>query len=253
MSPPHYSDVVGRQPTEQHPIQHNICTLLSIYHEENKKCLCDKSRQKISNNVYVSLFSRLSLCDYVTARTIFCETTHKRVFYSTCTPLLNVAKHVIADGHVQLSVAFKLAYPAQKYKTDIALSRLLRMPLACIKPHQQNVWFLVEFVIGVDYVKFVSLTDALCSANTDVSKSPSISKSDIKSIMTLAQSDRERELIRYSVFKASGMSYTSARRTFGFQDMQRRETTISNAMKAICEAIDDLAPPQTYHCSHLWG
>ena len=81
----------------------------------------------------------MTLCDYVTARTMFCETTHKKAACSTCIPLLNVAKRVLADGHVQLSVAFKLAYPAQKYKTDIALSRLLQMPLVCIKPHQQTI------------------------------------------------------------------------------------------------------------------
>lgn len=96
----------------------------------------------------------------------------------------------------------------------------------------------------MDYIKFAPLANALCSSNRSVRSSTTISKSEIKSIMTLAQSDRECELIRYSVFKVSGISYTAAKHIFGFQDMKSSETRILNSIKesrAICEAVDDLA------------
>ena len=111
-SPPHYVDVVGRHLLEKKRTQHNV--ILSIYHQQSKKNLCDKLQQKVSDNVYISLFSGLSLCNYVTAHTIFCELTHKNPC-TQCIPLLNVAKLVIANGHVKLSTAFQQAYPTQKY------------------------------------------------------------------------------------------------------------------------------------------
>ena len=180
--------------------------------------------------------------EYITTRTIICETRHKTPC-STCTPLLNIAKSVISNRQIQLLNAFKLAYPTQTYKTDIALARLLQMPLVSIKPCLQKVWFLVKLVEGIDYVKFVSLLDALFSTRTGAVMSPSISQSELNAVLTLAQSDRKRQLIRYSVFKASGMSYTAARKSFGFGDTRSTETCVLNAIKearATCEAIDEL-------------
>ena len=223
---------------EQKRTQHNV--ILSIYNQQSKKSLCDKLQQKVSDNVYISLFSGLSLCNYVTARTLFCELNHKTPC-TQCIPMLNVAKLVIANGHVKLSTAFQQAYPTQKYKTDIALSRLLSIPLICIKPREQNIWFLFEQVEGLDPLKFFNLTDALFSAKK---ATPSLDKSEIHSIMSLAQSDHERELVRYSVFRASGLSYTAARRTFGFEGMKGREVRVMKAIeeaRAVSEAIDDLA------------
>ena len=243
-------DVVGRHPLEQELTQHNA--ILIIYRQQNKKTLCDKLQQKISDNIYVSLFSGLSLCDYVTARTIFCELHHKHPC-TQCIPLLSIAKCVLENGHIQLSTAFKQAYPTQKYKTDIAISRLLRMPLICIKPHEQNIWFLFEQVVGLDVLKFFHLTNALFCAKKVTS---SLHKSEVQSIMSLAQSDRERELIRYSIFRASGLSYTGARKTFGFEGMKDREAHVMKAIdeaRAVSETIDDLANTADLALLHSMG
>ena len=51
-SPPHYVDVVGRHLLEKKRTQHNV--ILSIYHQQSKKSLL---QQKVSDNVYISLFS----------------------------------------------------------------------------------------------------------------------------------------------------------------------------------------------------
>lgn len=201
-----------------------VYTLISIYNQQKKKSLCDKTKLRVSDNLYVSLFSGMSLNEYLTTRTIICENNHQNPC-NTCEPLLDVAKQITVKGYMQLSHAFKRAYPAQTYKTDIALARMLQMPLVCVKPHQYNVWFLCERVEGMDYAKFLSLTDAV---KDNVAKAlPSISRSELNGIMTLAQSDRERQLIRYSIFKASGMSYTAARKNYGFQNMETTEKTCS--------------------------
>ena len=80
------------------------------------------------------------------------------------------------------------------------------MPLTCIRvgdPKAGNSsWYFVAF-IGVDYDKFSHFIDALLVNKTTTSK---ISKSDIAALVGLAQSDRERELIKCSIFKASGLT-----------------------------------------------
>ena len=80
-------------------------------------------------------------------------------------------------------------------------------------------WFLFEYVKGVNYNKFACFAEALVHR---VRLQPTIDKTEVKAILKLAQSDRERELIRYSVFKASGLSTTAARKTFGFEKMRER-------------------------------
>ena len=121
---------------------------------------------------------------------------------------------------------------------------MLQMPVVCVKPRRCSTWFLCERVEGVDYVKFLSLTNALLNVEGGVANaSPSIGKSELYAILTLAQSDQECQLIRYSVFKASGMTYTGARKHFGFQNIKTTERRVLNAIEeagGICEAIFDL-------------
>ena len=69
----------------------------------------------------------------------------------------------------------------------------------------------------------------------------------MKALLGLAQSDRERELIRYSVFKASGVSSTTARKSFGFEQMNHRAKCVESALeeaRCIHEAVEDLARTQ---------
>ena len=69
-------------------------------------------------------------------------------------------------------------------------------------------------------------------------------RNKIKALLGLATSDRERELIRCSVFKASGLTQTGARKHFGFEGMDTRAERVEKSIEAapsIREAIDKLA------------
>lgn len=116
-------------------------------------------------------------------------------------------------------MAFKSAYSAQTYKTDAAIQRFLQMPLVCIKPKEKQTWFLVEFVEGTNYIRFALFVDALGSK-----KAAPVSKAEVRSLLEINQCNRECELVRYSIFKTSGLSYTAARKMCGFEDMRNRET-----------------------------
>lgn len=82
-------------------------------------------------------------------------------------------------------------------------------------------------------------------------KEPSrgVEKSEVKALLGLAQSDREKEVIRYSVFKASGLTPTAARKQFGFERMHERSERVQECIQEaqnIREAIDKLAAVQDH-------
>lgn len=59
--------------------------------------------------------------------------------------------------------------------------------------------------------------------------------------------DRERECIKYAVFKASGLSASAARKFYGFSDMSRRVDRVEQAIEeaqCIRENIQSLAAIQ---------
>lgn len=71
-----------------------------------------------------------------------------------------------------------------------------------------------------------------------------VSKAEVRSLLEITQSNQERELVRYSIFKTSRLSYTAARKMCGFEDMRNREARIETSVleaREIREAIDDLA------------
>lgn len=213
MPPPHGlpSGTMGRRDNE----------LIYIYREQCKQKLCDSSRQKLAPNVYISLFICLSLKEYAVARGADCQNRHMQPCLE-CAALLSVANYVLQKGYCMLSKAFKMAFPTQQYKADIARQRMLQMPLTCIRvgtPESGTAaWFVVEYVEGVNYIIFAHFSEALFGAGTR-SQTVGIDRGEIKALLGLAQSDREREIIRYSIFKTSGLSSSAARQKFGFEKM----------------------------------
>jgi len=170
--------------------------LLQIYKEENSKNLCSNEEQKHSDVVYTTNFRRLSLQEYIYARSIYCNANHAQPC-SQCKAMLFIANTVATDGYCRLSVVFKNAFPTLSYKADIARQKVLQMPLACIRLGSSekgtSSWFLIEYVEGVNYQKFACFAEAL--VRSEHSSAPTIHKAEVKALLGLAQSDRERELI----------------------------------------------------------
>ena len=164
--------------------------------------------------------------------------------------MLSVAMHVAKEGYCMLAEGFKLAFPRQYYKTNIAISRLLQMPLVAIRvgaPESvRAVWFLLEYVQGVNYSNFSLLCQTLLKPNSRSSTS-GLNKKAIRNLLGLAHSDRERELIRYTAFKSSGMTATAARHHFRFESMNDRVERVEDCIEEarnIREVIDELSQVQ---------
>ena len=229
---------------------HNESThIYNIYKTQNKKKLCNVSTQKLSRNLYVTLFRDLTLQQYIVALEMDCQNQHTQPCQE-CLRMCDVASCVLNDGFIQLSKAFRLVFPTQVYKSDIALSRLLRLPLAAVRvgtPESgRSKWFLVEYVAGVNYISFAQFAE-MTFQSTSSSKEVHIDKSKVKALLGLACSDRERELIRYSLSKGSGLSPTASRRHFGFEQMERRATQVEECLDEahrIRAAIDKLCQVQ---------
>lgn len=58
-----------------------------------------------------------------------------------------------------------------------------------------------------------------------------MSKLELKELLKLAQSDRERESLHYVVYKASGISATAARKQYGLERMDEQVQRIENCVK----------------------
>ena len=56
--------------------------------------------------------------------------------------------------------------------------------------------------------------------------------------MSVAESDHERKLIRYTAFKASGMSITAARKCFGMHNVAANCLDIEKALKKARDVYD---------------
>ena len=103
-------------------------------------------------------------------------------------------------------------------------------------------WFLLEYVAGVNYLSVSQFAEAIFCSAPD-SKEIGIDKSKVKALLQLASSDCERELICYSVVKASGLTSTAARRHFGFGQMNKRVDSVEQCLEEVCrirKAIEKL-------------
>ena len=148
---------------------------------------------------------------------------------------------ILKNGIEALSVVFKAAFPAVTYHAINVKRRLLQMPLVAIrirglqKGHSEL--YLLEKSEGFDYVK---LTRFMCN-NMPTLARKGILKEELKQLLRLTQSERERECLPYAVYKASGAFPSEARRLFGFEDMKMRALHVEECMK---EAVDDFAQCQ---------
>ena len=103
---------------------------------------------------------------------------------------------------------------------------------------------LIEHFQGVDYSRMSSVINGMAGV-CSVNHSPNLEKDCVKILLGLAQSDRERECIRYAVFKASGMTATRARQQYEFDRMIECSSCVEQAMieaQQIHETIERYSP-----------
>ena len=175
--------------------------LLQIYLEQRKKQLCDPSRQQLCDTVHVSFVCGLTLAEYIAARSEHCLHTHSQPC-SGCSRMLQVASIVYKEGYCTLSEAFSIVSPDVKYTAQHARSKLLQMPLACLRvdfTSGVSQCFLAEHHPSLNYQNLTALLKTIVGRQQPKSV-PFLDKATVKSLLGLCHSDKEKECLRYMLF-----------------------------------------------------
>ena len=100
---------------------------------------------------------------------------------------------------------------------------------------------LIELIPGVNYQNIHNILNSMESPYS----AKRLDKTTVQDLLSLATSDREREsCIRYTLYKASGITQTQARCVYGFENMNARTIEVENCLieaQKIRRAIDTLA------------
>ena len=160
---------------------------------------------------------------------------------------------VLDSGFVPLSSFFRAAFPGVTYNAGIAKERILKMPLATIcigKPSSgKSQVYVMEYMHGLNYNNVPCLLEHVgdLQKTAHASTTISINREEVDELLKIATSDRERELLRYTIYRATGVTPTAARRHFGFERMQARCEQVEECLrdaKALCKHIEELSVAQ---------
>ena len=104
--------------------------------------------------------------------------------------------------------------------------------------------YIMEYIPEVNYNHLMSLVNTLLQQKPSV---PVFSKDELKGLLKIAWSDREKECIRYATWRASGLSASAARKRFGFDNLPERTDRVQQAMeeaRSICETVASMTRTQ---------
>ena len=185
----------------------------------------------VSDGISISNCRNISLCDYVLYLPTYCSRMHRQTCTS-CESLLSIARSLLENGFVVLAQAFRSAFPNVTYHTSIAKRRVLKMPLAAVRVGLPRSGVSEVYLFEcVNYHHFQRLLNTFHLEKT--TKRLSMTKQQLKSVLSIAQSVREREIIRYTAVVSSGLSATGARKHFGLGAMQQRTEKVEHALQEI--------------------
>jgi hypothetical protein len=120
----------------------------------------------------------------------------------------NVECKIIEDGYLTLKPAFKLVSPdVLHYKTSKGRRKLFQMPLAYVgvgdRTKGNYCFYVLQKQETVDYVIFQTLlAKATCKQSVPMAN---LSKCELKELLYPAESDSQREMLKYVTIKASGL------------------------------------------------
>ena len=142
---------------------------------------------KFSSNIYHCAPTNLCLSQYIKQFV----NNNIQSYVKTVNALLSVANCIVKNGFITMSKAFHEAFPGIKYTAEVARQRFLQMPLVCIvvgyQKSGQSLSYLIENYSDMNYQGIFQLL----MTHKESSDPKNISKSALKSILSMAQSRRE--------------------------------------------------------------
>ena len=183
---------------------------------------------KVDSNLTKSLIEDVSLEDFVVAREMFCQRTHKQYLCDNCITLIEMAKDIQKRGVVPVSVIYR-QHSKVTYKPSKAVRLLMQLPVAVFRFSGQL--FVTELVQGDDISKFVA---QIGHHLTSEGVSSSLDKDTLKSICELASSEKDRTLIK--VAASYRMSGSAAKEQLDISNACQLKKKVHDAIEEI-EAI----------------
>lgn len=212
----------------------------SIGGSSSQLCQNNVKYSTVSDGVYVS-DSNLSLLEFYRICKSYLNQHQHAHKHLTSAQLVHAAEIVLNEGVCLLSALFKQVYPGIVYKADTAMSRLLRLPLACIRIGETSDGtshlIVMESVKGADYEKIREIYSRCLKS---MGSPRLMSKDEVKQLLTL---NREKEMLRYAIFKSSGVTQSMARKHFGFERMNERSAEVEmciDQIKHIHESCEEM-------------
>ena len=215
--------------------------IVKICKEQQKRCL--SNYDSFTGSIYVSSCEGLTLSEYMRARTIVCSFSHCQA--CDCDGMLRVGKDIESKGVLKLSEAFRLCSPNVKYSSFQARRKLLQMPLAVVGAGTSKEGNCLLYLLEKqELVKRYQTQSLLAETRVQKQEKPEMSKGELQKLLNLAESESERERLKYAVVKSSGLPNRKARSLFGIDDMTDKKRKVHQAMEeasAIREAIENIA------------
>lgn len=212
---------------------------MSVFQSEQRKKLSE--HQACENNIYISKFEGMELSDYIKVASVVCEKMHQLTdACCSCQGLLKVARHIVREGWMNLKEAFHLSSPGKSYTPKHARQKLLQMPLAAIAIGTREKGNLRLILVQKQQFVNYTILQSLLSKSLESKKEEYFSKEEMKKLFTLAESEAERERLRFAIVKGSGMSDMKARSIYGFHNMSFRSQKVIDAAEeaqAITECV----------------
>ena len=214
-----------------------------------KSNLSEQVKHLCSENVYLSSVKDITLNQFIVVRKWYCKFHHKNVTFQTCVKcqqLILLAEMIRDEVFCELSSLYRKIFPNLKYQSDKAIRKLMQLPVVIFKlqlhgPGSQKL-YICERRQMVDYKAFSQLCHAVLSSNQKQEKGLTREAMDV--LCSLASTESDRRLIKYSVCKSQGLSAKAALQKFGFNDFHKKEEDILRAVeeaKTIRQAVMQLA------------
>lgn len=163
--------------------------------------------------------------------------------------MTQAATMVLKVGFVKLSTIFRAVFPNVSYRSSNAKRLLFRMPLVAIFINKEQ--YIMEKIDGFNYI---SLSNFLASDAIQSSKEVKefgMRKNDLKDLLSIVKGEKERECIRYAVYKCSTLTQTQARNRFGLENMKARAFAVESSIKEVKKIANELDEIVADQCQAL--
>jgi hypothetical protein len=207
--------------------------LIQILSIQEKRNLTEVKKQRISENVKVSLIEGLSLKQYLLAKAEKCQREHKNCLTS-CSSLVKAGNIVSEKKCVPLSYLWNKCFTSIAYESDKAQRRLLQMPLAALNVKDRIFIVEKDYDDSSSYDLFIKCF--LSSSEHSVHKESHTSREEYESfLLHVAQTESAKEILKHTLCSTHNLSRRKASKMYGICRVSKRSVKVNNAIKVAKE------------------